>query len=40
MFYDKTEKKVIKPPTLKIINHPLVLAICFGDDGFKEVDSY
>lgn len=40
MFYDRHGKKVIKKSTLFQIDHPIALAMWFGDDGSKEKDSY
>lgn len=40
MFYNKNGRKIIQSSTLKYINHPIALAIWFGDDGSKEVNSY
>lgn len=40
MFYNKDGRKIIKYTTLKNINHPLALAIWFGDDGSKEKTEY
>ncbi|MFH1714397.1 MAG: hypothetical protein ABH831_02280, partial [Candidatus Nealsonbacteria bacterium] len=40
MFYNIKGRKTIKSASLNKINHPLALAIWFGDDGNKEKDSY
>ena len=40
MFYDEDGKKIIKSSTLKHINHPLALAIWFGDDGSNDEWDY
>ena len=40
MFYSKEGKKIIRYSTIKKINHPLALAIWFGDDGSKEETEY
>lgn len=39
LFYSKNGKKMIKASTLRLINHPIALAVWIGDDGSKEKDS-